>query len=139
MFVFIYSNNTDFNNELGIRLLYEFNGVNSVSQIIVEKILTTEEGSVVLESFKTKTVEDIQKNIKYLSDNKFLPKDIYGDLIPTGIFAIINKSEEQLFQYRIGSVSLDKFALSAVDTDPNCSRICVSVPHEDFVKYFNQI
>ena len=40
--------NDDFNKELNIRFLYEFNGVCSISQLLVNELLTSEEGKLVV-------------------------------------------------------------------------------------------
>lgn len=137
---FIYSSNKDFNAELNIRLLYQFNAISTVPQMLIEKILTTKEGREVLDEFRNKTVKHIEMNINYLSDRGLLVKDIYGDKkIPTGIFAVINKSEDFLFQNKIGAVGLDKFVYHDKDLWSSYSRICVSVPYEKFVKYLKNI
>lgn len=137
---FIYSNNKDFNAELNIRLLYEFNAVSTPSQMIIEKILTTDAGRVALEDFQKETTKHIQMNINYLEDRGFLVKEIYSQAKkPIGIFAVINKSEDYLFQNKIGAVGLDKFVYHDKDTWSSYSRICVSVPNEKFKKFLDKI
>jgi len=136
---FIHSSNEDFNRELNIRLLYEFNGVSSPSQVLVNKLLSTEEGIIAILNFRIHTCQNIQRNISYLSDNGFLPNEIYGETKPLGIFAIVNKSEDFLFQNNIGSVGLEKFVYYEKDMYSSYARVCVSVPHEDFVNYFSKI
>ncbi len=138
---FIHSNNKELNEELNIRLLYEFNGISTFSQIVVEKLLTTPAGMFAVASFKNETKKHIGMNIKYLSDNNILTKEIYKDSPPLGIFAIINKSEDLLFQNKIGSVSLSKFTHDISDKErfKNDSRICVSVNHDQFVKFIKNV
>ena len=136
---FIYSNNEEFNRELNIRLLYEFNGVASPSQMIIEKLITEDRGRAVIDDFRLATTDSIKKNISYLKNNGFLPEDIYGSFAPQGIFAIINKSEDFLLQHDIGSVGLDKFVYYDRDLYSSYSRVCVSVPHEKFIEYFEKI
>lgn len=136
---FIHSVNEDFNKELNIRLLYEFNGVSSPSQELAIAILSTHEGRKALYEFKEVTTIDIQKNIDYLHKNNFLPKIFYGDGKPQGIFAIVNDSEDFLLQHDIGSVGLDKFVYYDKDMYSSYARVCVSVPHEEFVHYFSKI
>jgi aspartate/methionine/tyrosine aminotransferase len=136
---FIWCNNKAFNEELNIRLLYEFNGISTASQLIVDKILSTPEGKQAQRDFRKTTVEHIQKNIQYLRDNNLLVGEIYGDDVPWGIFAIINKSEDFLFHNQIGAVGLDKFVYHDKDRYSDYSRICVSVNHELFKSYFNRI
>ena len=136
---FIHSTNEDFNRELNIRLLYEFNGVSSPSQVLAETILTTQEGRDALREFKEKTTVDIKKNIDWLKFHKFLPMKFYGEGTPQGIFAIVNDSEDFLLSHEIGSVGLEKFIYHERDMWTSYSRICVSVPHDEFVKYFSKM
>jgi aspartate/methionine/tyrosine aminotransferase len=136
---FIFCKDKDFNSELNIRLLYEFNAVCSPSQMIIEKVLTTPEGRTSLNIFKEVTTNNIGKNIEYLKEKDLLVKEIYGDTSPMGIFAVINKSEDYLFQHRIGAVGLDKFVYHDKDLWSSYSRICVSVQHELFKKYLINI
>jgi aspartate aminotransferase len=136
---FIYSNNQDFNEELNIRLLYEFNAVSSPPQIIIDNVLSTMTGQIELEKFRKETVKDISRNIKLLSDNNLLVDEIYNGEIPIGIFAIINKSEEFLFENKIGAVGLEKFSGKEKDKWSKYSRVCVSVPHEKFKQFISKI
>lgn len=136
---FIYSNNEEFNEELNIRLLYEFNAVSAPPQLIVHNTLTTMTGQVELEKFKTETVKNISDNIKYLNDNNLLVDEIYNGDIPVGIFAIINKSEDLLFNNKIGAVSLDKFSGNEKEKWSQYSRICVSVPHDKFKQFISKL
>ncbi len=125
---FIFCNNKDFNAELNIRLLYEFNAVSSPPQLIIERILETKGGRQVLDDFRNETTKHIEMNINYLYDRGLLVKEIYGEIEkPLGIFAVINKSEDFLFQNKIGAVGLDKFVYHDKDIWSSYSRICVSV------------
>jgi aspartate/methionine/tyrosine aminotransferase len=136
---FIYSMNKEFNDELNIRLLYEFNGVSSPSQMLVNTILSTEQGQAAVYDFQDKTQEHIMNNIDYLRDNNLLVDEIYKGKNPMGIFAIINKSEDFLFQHKIGAVGLDKFVYHNKDNWSSYSRICVSVQHELFKEFISKI
>lgn len=136
---FIYSTNKDFNAELNIRLLYEFNGVSTASQMIIEKLISTEEGKIAHSEFRKTTVDNIKKNINYLKDNNLLVEEIYGEDLPIGIFAVIKKSEDFLFQNSIGAVGLDKFVYYDRDLYSSYSRICVSVEHELFKNFISKI
>jgi len=136
---FVWCNNKDFNAELNIRILYEFNGVCSVSQLLVNELLTTNVGKTAVNNFRRKTTSDIFKNIDYLFDNGLLVKEIYGDDKPKGMFAIINMNEDFLFKNKIGAVGLDKFVHHDKDMYSSYSRICLSVPHEKFIKFFDNI
>lgn len=136
---FIWSNNKEFNSELNIRLLYEFNAVSTPSQLIVDAVLSTNKGKIARDNFRRQTVDSIKNNIDYLKENNLLVKEIYGDNIPMGIFAIINKSEDYLFQKKIGAVGLDKFTYHNKDNWSKYSRICVSVNHEIFKEFISKI
>ncbi len=136
---FIYSMNKEFNDELNIRLLYEFNGVSSPSQILVNTILSTEQGQSAIYDFQDKTQEHIMANIDYLRENNLLVDEIYNGKNPMGIFAIINKSEDYLFQHKIGAVGLDKFCYFDKDQWSSYSRICVSVQHDSFKEFMSKI
>jgi histidinol-phosphate/aromatic aminotransferase/cobyric acid decarboxylase-like protein len=136
---FIMSQNEEFNAELKIRMLYEFNGVSSASQLIVDKIISTDEGKAVHKAFREKTVEHITHNINYLIDNDLLVKSIYVNTKPIGIFAIINKTEDYLFENKIGSVGLDKFVNSNKEEWSKYSRICVSTNNIFFKRYFDNL
>ena len=136
---FIFCKDRDFNSELNIRLLYEFNAVCSPSQMIIEKVLTTNEGRKSLTDFKEITTKNITQNINYLREKNLLVDEIYQGAQPLGIFAVINKSEDYLFQHRIGAVGLDKFVYHDKDLWSSYSRICVSVDHELFKKYLINI
>lgn len=136
---FLHCSNKEFVEELNIRLLYSFNGVNAFAQELVLKLLTTPEGKKACADFKRKTVEDITKNIKYLHDNGLLVEKLYTKSKPVGIFTVINVSEEELLKNRIGSVSMVYFTNNKNDEAKATSRICVSVPHEKFVNYFDKM
>ena len=136
---FICSLNNEFNEELNIRILYEFNGVSSASQFIVDKLISTEEGKISIKEFQEETVEHITKNINYLKHNGLLAEEIYGDEIPIGIFSIINKSESYLFENKIGAVGLEKFCNFNKEHNKKYSRICVSIRHKLFKEFIKNI
>jgi dihydrodipicolinate reductase len=83
--------------------------------------------------------ENITKNINYLVERNLLVKELYQNSRPIGIFAVINKSEDYLFQHKIGAVGLDKFVYHDKDIWSSYSRICVSVKHELFKKFIINI
>jgi aspartate/methionine/tyrosine aminotransferase len=136
---FIHSVNDDFNEEFRLRILYACNGVNAFAQVLVHRLLTTEEGKKAVREFKQKTTEDIKRNIEFLREKKLLASQFYVDSEPMGIFVIVNKSEEELFQHRIGSVSLSFFTRTRKEEAARFARICVSVPHENFVRFFKPL
>lgn len=136
---FVYCGNKEFMNELAVNLLFATNGINTFSQILVEKILTEPKGVLAAKEFRIKTVSEIQKNIQYLKENNLLAEDIYEQEIPQGIFVIVNKSVEVLLQHRIGSVPFSYFCQLSDEIANKYSRICVSVPHKKFVDFFSKV
>lgn len=136
---FIHCTNKEFNDELNIRLLYGFNGVNAFAQELVTKLLTTKEGKSAVTAFKKNTVVGLQKNIQYLIDHKLLVDKLYQDSTPVGIFTVINISEEVLLKNKIGSVGMVYFTNDKTEEVKTWSRICVSVPHEKFKHFFDQM
>jgi aspartate aminotransferase len=136
---FIYSSNKDFNSELNIRLLYEFNAVSSPSQMIIEKVLSTDEGKHAQLVFREITTNNIRKNIQFLKEKNLLVNELYGNRVPIGIFAVIDRSEDFLFQHKIGAVGLDKFVYHDKDFWSSYSRICVSVEHNLFKQFITNI
>ncbi len=122
-----------------MRISYATNGINGFAQTLVSNLLFTEIGKKAVSDFKNTTTTVIAKNIKYLQDNKLLASEFYQKSTPIGIFAVVNKSTEELFEQRIGSVSLNYFTLEPND-DYNCfSRILVAIPHEKFVSFFRTL
>ncbi len=136
---FVHSNNEALNNELAVKLMYSSNGVNAFSQILVEKLLTTNEGKNAIKEFKEKTVNDINNNILLLKNKGLLAKEFYKNSEPEGIFAVVNKSEEELLKHNIASVSLSFFTKNNKEFASNYSRICVSVPSKKFESFFEKI
>ena len=136
---FIHSTDKAFNDELNVRLLYAFNGVNAFAQELVLKLLTTMEGKKAVANFKKKTVEDISKNIQYLQNKNLLYHKLYENTKPVGIFTVVNLSEEKLLEHKIGSVSMGYFTNYKTAEIKATARICVSVPHEKFKLFFDNI
>ena len=68
-----------------------------------------------------------------------LAEEFYQGTTPQGIFVIVNRSEEELLEHYIGAVSLSFFTKTRQEYAKNYSRICVSVPHDKLVKYFETI
>lgn len=136
---FVHCNNSEFNDEMAVRLMYATNGVNAFSQALVIKLLTTEIGKKAVAQFKAATIVDVKKNIEYLRSKGFLAEEFYKGSTPVGIFAIANMSEEELLKYYIGSVSLSFFTKSRKEEASKYARLCVSVPHAELVRYFDAI
>ncbi len=135
---FVHSIDNNFINEILIRLMYATNGINAFSQILVTKILDTDEGKKATENFKKTTQKAIKQNIEYLISKKLIANDFFKTSQPKGIFTIVNKSEHELLDKRIGSVSLSFFTKKQNNVIKNYSRICVSVPNDTFINYFSQ-
>ena len=135
---FVHSTNKEFINEIKIRLMYATNGINSFSQILVTKILDTPEGKKASTEFKNTTRSAIKKNIDYLKSKKLIANEFFTLSEQLGIFIIVNKSEKELLEKHIGSVSLAFFTKDKKEEVKNFSRICVSVPHDKFVEFFSQ-
>lgn len=136
---FVWSLNENFNKELNIRILYEFNGVCSPSQLLVNELLSSNEGKLAVLNFRKITIDNIKKNVDYLRKHNLLVEEIYGNQKPEGMFAIINMSEDFLFKNKIGAVGLDKFTYYDKDLWSSYSRICISVPHNKFIEFFDKI
>ena len=121
-----------------IRSLYKYNSISTVPQEIINQLLTSNKGQTAFDNYRMKTKAEITKNIKYLSDNGLL-FDEYTD-IPTGPFAIINKTFDELLSAKISSVPLNKFTFKNTEEHlKNVSRISVSVDHNLFVEYFDRL
>ncbi len=136
---FIHTVNQEFKNEVEIRLMYATNGINAFSQILVEKLLITPEGKRAVSDFKKITVANIEKNMHFLKEKKLLAEQFYNSNLPVGIFAIVNKSEEDLLDKEIGSVSLAYFTKVNKEEAAKFSRICVSMPHEKFKAFLGKL
>lgn len=135
---FIHSTNTDFNTELSIRLMYATNGINAFSQLLVTKLLLSQNGKLATKHFKQTTVEGIRQNIAFLNKKGLLAAEFYKRSEAIGIFVIVNKSEEELLKKRIGSVSLSYFTRNKKREAAKYARICVSVAPDKFQQYFDQ-
>lgn len=136
---FVHTTNKAAHDEMEIRLMYNTNGVNAFAQALVLRLLTTAEGERASYDFRTKTVIDIEKNINYLAARGLLAEEFYTTSLPKGIFTVVKRTEAELLEANIGSVSLSFFTKSQKQTAANYARICVSVPHEKFVSYFDKL
>lgn len=136
---FIHSSSEEFIKEATLRILYSTNGINGFAQTLVSNLLFTHKGKIAVDNFKQETTKHIKKNIAYLIENKLLATELYQNGTPLGIFAIINKDIEKLFEHRIGAVGLNYFTLSPDSKHESFSRILVAIPHEKFVSFFRSI
>jgi aspartate/methionine/tyrosine aminotransferase len=135
---FIHSINATFVAAAKQRLLYASNGVNAFAQELVYSLLTTTEGCQAVADFRKKTRADIAKNIDFLINNSLLSTEYYRSSKPLGIFASINRTEEELLANKISAVSMAYFTLEP-EKHHKHSRICVSVSHKLFKKYFEPL
>ncbi len=136
---FVYSANNDFIHEFRLRLVAGTNGINAFSQILVQKLLATREGTAAVDEFKQKTLTDMALNIKYLEEHNLLAKQFYRESTPVGIFVVVDKTQEELLSHRIGSISLAYFTRTQKEEAEKVSRICVSFPHETFKRFINEL
>jgi aspartate aminotransferase len=135
---YIATKNKELYDTMKIRSLYKYNSISTVPQEIINQLLISDQGRSAFDNYKMKTKHHITKNIQYLSDNDLL-FDQYTD-IPTGPFAIIKKTFDELLSVKISSVPLNKFTFKNTDENlKNISRISVSVDHEIFVEYFDRL
>ncbi len=136
---FLYANSAEFMNDAALRLLYSTNGVNAFAQILITDLLTTQEGKKAVSDFKQITRKGIAKNIEYLRKNNLLADEFYKASEPMGIFVVIKKSAEELFENYIGSVPINYFTLTDKEKYKNFARICVSVPHKKFCEFIGSL
>jgi aspartate/methionine/tyrosine aminotransferase len=135
---FIHSTNNEFNTEFNINLLFVTNGINAFAQILVEKILTTPQGIKAAKDFRKVTIAEMNKNISLLKSKGLMADEFYKNSTPVGIFVIVNKSEEELLENKIGSVGLAYFTKNNKDNANKYSRICIAVPSSEFEQYFSK-
>jgi len=136
---FLHNTDKAFINEATLRILYATNGINTFAQVLVTKLLATEQGKQIVTDFKEKTVADIAANINFLTENNLLAQNFYTETKPLGIFTVVNKSPDELFAHRIGSVGLDYFVKDVFEDIDKYSRILVSYPHKKFVSFFKTL
>lgn len=138
---FIHTSSEELYAELERRTMYTNNGVNAFAQTLVHSLLTTDAGRRAVADFRRATTRDIHMNIEYLESNGFLATEFYKESSPMGIFAIVNRSERELLDSRIGSVGLDFFTKDErlKEFAKGYSRVCVSVPHVKLREFFDRI
>ncbi len=135
---YIATKNKELYETMKIRSLYKYNSISTVPQQIINKLFTSNNGKTAFDNYRRMTQEHITKNIKYLSDNGLL-FDEYTS-VPTGPFAIIHKTFDELLSAKISSVPLNKFTFKNNEEKlKNVSRISVSVNHDLFVEYFDRL
>jgi aspartate aminotransferase len=119
---------------LRIRSLYKYNSISTLPQHIVNELLKEKKA---ITEYRKKTVDSIKKNIMVL-DMHGLLFDEYPNT-PTGPFAVVNVSYDELLKNKISSVPLSKFSLNKQLKHENCSRISVAVDHKVFWEYFEKM
>jgi len=135
---YIATKNKELYDTMKIRSLYKYNSISTIPQEIINRLFNYTLGQAAFNNYRTKTKNHITKNIQYLHDNGLL-FDEYTD-IPTGPFAIINKTFDELLNNKISSVPLNKFTFKNREEKlKNVSRISVSVDHDLFVEYFDKM
>ena len=131
---YIATKNEDLYQTLRIRSLYKYNSISTLPQQIINELLKEKEA---ITEYRKKTVDSIKKNIMVLEMNGLL-FDEYPQ-IPTGPFAVVNVSYDELLKNKISSVPLSKFTLNKQLKHENCSRISVAVDHKVFWEYFEKM
>lgn len=134
---FIYTSNKDFVEEAKLRILYTTNGINGFAQTLVAQLLSSKEGKKAVADFKNITRKHILQNIEFLKTHQLLATDFYKNTQIQGIFAVINKTVDELFAERIGAVSMNYFTLNPSEYYEKFSRILISCKHKEFAAFFN--
>ncbi|MBN1938095.1 MAG: pyridoxal phosphate-dependent aminotransferase [Candidatus Aminicenantes bacterium] len=125
--------------EFGLRLALPTNGVDNLSQFAVEKLLSHPAGIEVAADYAAATAADIRKNIDYLEHRNLLAGRFYAASQCTGIFAVVNRTAEQLLAARIGAISMEFFVASDKEDASRFARINVAVPSDAFKAYFDAL
>lgn len=136
---FVHSVNKDFNRELGIRVLYANNGINGFAQELVFELLVSAEGRQAVDDFRRETLKDIKLNIQLLKEKGFLATEFYRNSDPMGIFVIVNLTEKFLLEHYIAGVPLSYFTRDKKKEASKYTRLCVSVPHQEFLDFFSML
>ena len=131
---YISTKNEELYQTLRIRSLYKYNSISTLPQHIVNELLKEKKA---ITEYRKKTVDSIKKNIMVLEMNGLL-FDEYPNM-PTGPFAVVNVSYNELLKNKISSVPLSKFTLNKQLKHENCSRISVAVDHKVFWEYFEKM
>lgn len=136
---FMHCSDKNFQKEFAVRLLFSGNGVNVFAQELIERLLVSPEGEKAVTQFRNETTGAIKKNIAYLKKRGFIAEELYSYDEIWGIFVILNITEQQLTNAAIGSVGLNYFTKDPKINTEAYSRVCVSVPHEKFKRFFDKL
>jgi aspartate aminotransferase len=128
-----------FGAEFGLRLALPTNGVDNLSQFVIEKLLSHPAGIEAAADFAAATVADIRKNIEYLDHRALLAGRFYAASECTGIFAVVNRTADDLLAARIGAISMEFFTATEKEDAARFARVNVAVPHEDLKTYFDAL
>lgn len=131
---YISTKNEELYQTLRIRSLYKYNSISTLPQHIINELLKEKKA---ISEYRKKTADSIKKNIMILEMNGLL-FDEYPTS-PTGPFAVVNISYDELLKNKISSVPLSKFTLNKQLKHENCSRISVAVDHKVFWEYFEKM
>ncbi len=129
----------DFAAEFGLRLALPTNGVDNLAQFAVAKLLSDPAGIQAAAEYQASTVADIGKNIAYLEHRNLLAGRFYAAAPCTGIFAVVNRTAEQLLAARIGAISMEFFTATEKEDAARFARINVAVPADAFKTYFDTL
>jgi aspartate aminotransferase len=136
---FLYTANAEFAAEFALRFPLPTNGVDNFVQAAVEKLLAHPLGIESARRFRTRTAGDIRRNIAYLEETGLLARTLYEGKTCLGIFAVVNRTPEELLEGRIAAISLRAFTETRTDEASRFSRINVSVPHAKLEEFFSSL
>jgi aspartate/methionine/tyrosine aminotransferase len=136
---FVHAPDADFAAEFGLRLALPTNGVDNFAQAAVERLLSHPDGIKAAAEYKAATVSDIRLNIQYLEHRALTAGRFYNSSRCTGIFAVVDRTAEQLLAHRIGSISMEFFTAQEKVDAARFARINVAVPHDAFKAYFDKL
>jgi len=136
---FLYTANEAFAAEFALRFPLPTNGVDNFVQAAVEKLLVHPLGIESARRFRTRTAEDIGRNIAYLEETGLLARPLYEGKKCLGIFAVVTRTPEDLLKSRIAAISLRTFTETRAEEAARFSRINVSVPHAKFREFFSSL
>ncbi len=136
---FAHAPDEEFAAEFGLRLALPTNGVDNLSQFAVEKLLSDPAGIEAAAEYQATTAADIRKNIEYLEHRALLAGRFYAASRCTGIFAVVNRTAEQLLAAKIGAISMEFFTATEKEDAARFARINVAVPHGNFKTYFDPL
>ncbi len=133
---FVYTANEAFAAEFALRFPLPTNGVDNFVQAVAEKLLAHPVGRESARRFHARTAEDIGRNIAFLKETGLLAERFYEAKECLGIFAVVDRTPEELLAGRISAISLRAFTETRAEEAARFSRINVSVPSDKFRAFF---